>query len=48
MFGKVFLVLYVLAQILVSFLTEYSIKYSRFFNRSGSKTRIIRIIIYAL
>ena len=47
MFGKIFLVLYVIAQILVSLVTEYSIKNSRFFNRSGSKTRIIRIIIYA-
>ena len=47
MFGKVFLVLYVIVQILVSVLTEYSIKNSRFFDRIGSKTRIIRIMIYA-
>lgn len=47
MFGKIFLVLYVIVQILVSVLTEYSIKNSRFFDRLGSKTRIIRIIIYA-
>ena len=48
MFGKVFLVLYVLGQILISILTEYSIKNHRFFSRIGGKTRIIRIIIYAI
>ena len=48
MFGKVFLVLYVLGQILISVLTEYSIKNHRFFSRIGGKTRIIRIIIYAI
>lgn len=48
MFGKVFIVLYVIVQFLVSILTEYSIKNSRFFERIGSKTRIIRIIIYAV
>ena len=47
MFGKVFLALYVIVQILISILTEYSIKNSRFFSRFGSKTRIIRIFIYA-
>ena len=48
MFGKVFLVLYVLGQILISVLTEYSIENHRFFSRIGGKTRIIRIIIYAI
>ena len=48
MFGKIFLVLYVLAQAVVSVLTEYSVKNSRRFSRIGSKTRVIRIIIYVL
>ena len=48
MFGKIFLVLYVIAQILISILTEYSIKNSKVFSRIGGKTRIIRIIIYAV
>jgi len=48
MFGKFFLVLYVLAQILISVLTEYSIKNSNRFKLIGEKTRIIRIIIYAV
>ena len=48
MFGKIFLILYVIAQILISVLTEYSIKNSKGFSRIGGKTRIIRIIIYAL
>ena len=48
MFGKIFLVLYVIVQILISVLTEYSIKNSKVFSRIGGKTRIIRIIIYAL
>ena len=43
MFGKIFLVLYVIAQILISILTEYSIKNSKVFSRIGGKTRIIRI-----
>ncbi len=47
MFGKVFLVLYVIVQILVSVLTEYSINNHKFFSRIGGKTRIIRIFIYA-
>ena len=47
MFGKIFLVLYVLAQILISVLTEYSIKNSKRFSRAGNKTRLIRIFIYA-
>ena len=47
MFGKIFLVLYVIVQILVSVLTEYSINNSRFIDRLGRKSRIIRIIIYA-
>ena len=47
MFGKIFLALYVIVQILISILTEYSIKNSRFFSGFGSKTRIIRIFIYA-
>ncbi|MBR3200731.1 MAG: metallophosphoesterase [Mogibacterium sp.] len=47
MFGKIFLVLYVIGQILISVLTEYSIKNHRFFSKIGGKTRIIRIFIYA-
>ena len=47
MFGKIFLVLYVLAQILISVLTEYSINNSKRFSRAGNKTRLIRIFIYA-
>ena len=43
MFGKIFLVLYVIGQILISVLTEYSIKNHRFFSKIGGKTRIIRI-----
>ncbi len=47
MFGKIFLVLYVIDQVLISVLTEYSIKNHRFFSKIGAKTKIIRIIIYA-
>ncbi len=46
MFGKIFLGFYVLVQILVSALTEYSINKHRFFSSIGDKTRVIRIIIY--
>ena len=42
MFGKIFLALYVIVQILISTLTEYSIKNSRLFSRFGRKTIIIR------
>ena len=45
MSGKIFLVLYVIVQILVSVLTEYSINNHRFFSRIGEKTRILRIFI---
>ncbi|MBQ6439809.1 MAG: metallophosphoesterase [Mogibacterium sp.] len=47
MLGKFFLVVYVLVQILISTLTEYSINNSGAFRRIGEKTRILRIIIYA-
>lgn len=48
MLGKIFLVVYVLVQILISVLTERSIRNSNSFKRIGEKTRIIRIIIYAV
>jgi len=47
MLGKIFLVVYVLVQILISVLTEYSVRNSRVFKNIGEKTKIIRIIIYA-
>ena len=47
MLGKIFLVVYVLVQILISVLTEYSVRNSRVFKNIGVKTKIIRIIIYA-
>ena len=47
MFGKIFLVLYVLVQILISVITEYSIKNSKTFEKIGQKTKIVRILIYA-
>ncbi len=46
MFGKIFLIAYVIVQILVSVITEHSVNNSRF-KKIGSKTRIIRILIYA-
>lgn len=46
MLGKIFLAVYVLVQILISTLTEYSVKSSGAFGAIGKKTRIIRIIIY--
>ena len=46
MFGKVFLAVYILVQILISVLTEYSVNNSPTFRRIGEKTKIIRIAIY--
>ena len=45
MFGKVFLAVYILVQILISVLTEYSVNNSPTFRRIGEKTKIIRIAI---
>lgn len=47
MFGKIFLILYILVQILVSVLTEKSISSSRKFSGIGKKSRAVRIVIYA-
>lgn len=47
MFGKFFLILYILVQILVSVLTEKSISSSRKFSGIGKKSRAVRIVIYA-
>ena len=47
MFGKIFLILYVIIQTAMSILTEYVIEKNRFYKGIGKKTRILRIIIYA-
>ena len=48
MFGKIFLILYVIIQTLMSILTEYVIEKNRFYKNIGKKTRVLRIIIYVL
>ena len=47
MFGKIFLILYVIIQTSMSILTEYVIEKNRFYKGIGKKTRVLRIIIYA-
>ena len=48
MFGKIFLVLYVIIQIGMSILTEYVIQKNEWFKNIGKKSRILRIIVYGL
>ena len=48
MFGKIFLILYVIIQTGISILTEYVIQKNRFYKNIGKKTRIIRIILYVI
>ena len=47
MLGKIFLVIYILIQILISWLTEFSVMHHKALNTVGKKTRIFRIIIYS-
>lgn len=46
MFGKIFLVLYILAQIGIALITEYVVSKHEWVKDIGRKTRVIRIIIY--
>ena len=46
MLGKIVLVIYVLIQIFISLLTEFTVKNHRYVNKIGKKSRKIRTLIY--
>ena len=48
MAGKIFLILYVIIQILMSILTEYIIEKNNLFKKIGRKSRAFRIILYCI
>ena len=48
MLGKLFLVIYVVIQVSISLLTEFSVRNHRTFNRIGKKTLIARIAVYSI
>ena len=48
MFGKIFLVIYIILQVSISLLTEYALKNHKAFNNLGKKSLIPRIVIYVI
>ena len=48
MFGKIFLLIYVIIQICISLITEYTVRHNGIFSKIGEKTRIFRVIIYVI
>ena len=48
MFGKIFLLIYVIIQLCISLITEYTVRHHGIFSKIGEKTRIFRVIIYVI
>ena len=48
MLGKIFLVVYLIAQVGIALVTEYVWNRNELISKIGKKTRVVRIIIYTV
>ena len=48
MFGKIFLLIYVIIQLCISLITEYTVRHHGIFSKIGEETRVFRVNIYVI